>query len=265
MVIANILASGRKALLTLAVCSMAGLGAACTTTTPTSGPMMLAGPVTPPAGALHLCQEQPEVCGSSSGIAVAASEEQPQVATGGRASSDPSHAKSLSDSSQVASPPPPPVIDLATPASTASSNTRRISSDADTMALLESVNRQVNRALRWRSDQEIYGEAERWAMPLSDGAGTIDGQIYGDCEDYALEKRAALIRAGLPPEALAIAIVDSYATGHHAVLIVRLDGADVVLDNETPWILPWTEAPYTWRAVQSGPSLLEWRSLALMP
>tara|TARA_R110000868_G_scaffold10153_3_gene49604 strand:- start:24014 stop:24496 length:483 start_codon:yes stop_codon:yes gene_type:complete len=157
-----------------------------------------------------------------------------------------------------------PTTAMVTSAPPVSTQTQRIAADSDTMALLETVNRQVNRALRWRSDQEIYGEAERWAMPLSVGGGTIDGQVYGDCEDFALEKRAALIRAGLPPEALAIAIVESYATGHHAVLIVRLDNADVVLDNETPWILPWNEAPYTWRAVQAGPSLLEWRSLAIL-
>lgn len=132
------------------------------------------------------------------------------------------------------------------------------------MALLDNVNRHVNRALRWRSDEDLYGEAEHWAMPLSASTASADGQVYGDCEDYALEKRAALIRAGLPPEAIAIAIVYSYATGNHAVLVVRLENSDVVLDNETPWILPWSQAPYTWRAVQSGPSLLEWRAMAAL-
>ncbi len=258
----------RRVVLGLAVCAIAGLGTACTTTGSTNaGPMMLAGLVTPPEGALLLCQETPEACGSASIDAATADATGLQAPTGGREPGPASHGKRLPTAGAQAE----RTADLASESVPAShsetsapqAQVQRLAASPETMALLETVNRQVNRALRWRSDQELYGMAERWAMPLSAAAGTT-GQAYGDCEDYALEKRAALIRAGLPAEALAIATAYSEATGHHAVLIVRLEDTDLVLDNETPWILPWSEAPYTWRAVQSGPSLLQWRSLALV-
>lgn len=256
----------RRIFLGLAICAVAGMATACTTTGSTAGPMMLAGLVSPPEGALQLCQETPEACGGSRIEAGPTGAPALQAPTGGREPGPASLAKSMADAG------PHSVLTMeqttAQTPETGSENVEaapqieRLTASPETMALLETVNRQVNRALRWRSDEDLYGMPERWAMPLSDAAAGTTGQAYGDCEDYALEKRAALIRAGLPAEALAIATAYSYATGHHAVLIVRLEGTDVVLDNETPWILPWTEAPYSWRAVQSGPSLLEWRALA---
>lgn len=258
----------RRALLGLAICAVAGMGTACTTTGSTAGPMQLAGLVTPPEGALQLCLETPDACGSSHVEMESTPAAGPQSPTGGRESGPPSYAKSLVD---VA---PHSAVNVeSTPANTpetdngntgAAPQIERLAASPETMDLLEAVNRQVNRALRWRSDEDLYGMPERWAMPLSGSNAGTTAQAYGDCEDYALEKRAALIRAGLPAAALAIATAYSDATGHHAVLIVRLEGTDLVLDNETPWILPWTEAPYSWRAVQSGPSLLEWRALAMI-
>jgi predicted transglutaminase-like cysteine proteinase len=258
----------RRVALALTVCAIAGLGTACTTTgSTTAGPMTLAGLVTPPEGALLLCQETPEACGSARADAEPATPISAQLPTGGREPGPGSQEKRLVDADRqvglavelTPEPAQPQTIEATSPEAQA----QRLAASAETMALLYTVNQQVNRALRWRSDEELYGMAERWAMPLSGASSGTNGQAYGDCEDYALEKRAALIRAGLPAEALAIATAYSHATGHHAVLIVRLEETDLVLDNETPWILPWSETPYSWRAIQSGPSLLEWRALAM--
>lgn len=51
----------------------------------------------------------------------------------------------------------------------------------DTLALVDRVNRQVNGAMR---PQAEAGNADVWKI----------GGATGDCEDYALTKRAALLR-----------------------------------------------------------------------
>ena len=109
----------------------------------------------------------------------------------------------------------------------------------------------------WSSDAEIYAVEEMWTLPLTLGTG-----IAGDCEDFALEKRQALLAQGIPAESLSIATAWSARTGAHAVLVVHLETGDVVLDSENSWVIPWSEAPYQWRAVQSGATLMEWRAFA---
>ena len=120
-------------------------------------------------------------------------------------------------------------------------------------AEIERVNRMVNQRLIWRSDLEQYGVEEFWAFPIRAGLG------YGDCEDFALEKRRGLLERGFPPAALALATAYSEETGLHAVLIVRTEQGDYVLDNTTPWVLPWQETPYRWLTIQAGESLTDWR------
>ena len=61
---------------------------------------------------------------------------------------------------------------------------------------LAAVNRAVNRAIFPVNDSKHYGRAEYWTIP-NDG--------LGDCEDYALTKRAKLIALGYPQPALRMA------------------------------------------------------------
>lgn len=124
------------------------------------------------------------------------------------------------------------------------------------MRTLNSVNQRINQQIVWRSDQDVYGVAEYWTLPLSNQTGR-----EGDCEDYALEKRQALIDHGIPASALALATATSAATGYHAVLVVHTDQGDLVLDNATPWILSWAEAPYTWQTIQASGDILHWRAV----
>ncbi|ALL14892.1 transglutaminase-like cysteine peptidase [Caulobacter henricii] len=109
------------------------------------------------------------------------------------------------------------------------------------MKLITKINQAVNRDVRKSSDLDLYGMPEFWSLPR-----VIDGKMYGDCEDYALEKRRRLIEAGVSSDALTLAVVITRSGERHAVLVAAFDAGDVVLDNLTPWPTPWAELGYTW-------------------
>lgn len=119
-------------------------------------------------------------------------------------------------------------------------------------AVAQRVNQYVNRTIIRRSDWSAYGVNDRWATPLA------YGQRYGDCEDYALEKRRLLIEAGVPAQALNIALATTRWGDSHAVLLLSAGGGEYVLDNLDAWILPWDQAPYRWRARQVGGDPFLW-------
>ncbi|WP_369062135.1 transglutaminase-like cysteine peptidase [Caulobacter sp. 73W] len=119
--------------------------------------------------------------------------------------------------------------------------------DEKLWAQLNKVNRKINHDLVRRSDQEGYGQEDFWATPLSDGAAA-----YGDCEDYVLEKRRALVAAGIPQSAMSAAIVVTSWGETHAVLLVDTDKGEYVLDNLSSFIVPWAKAGYVWRERQFG-------------
>ncbi|KSB87512.1 hypothetical protein AS593_17745 [Caulobacter vibrioides] len=111
----------------------------------------------------------------------------------------------------------------------------------DQMKLLNDINRRVNREVQKADDFDLYGMIEYWSLPR-----VIDGKMYGDCEDYALEKRRRLIEAGVPAAALSMAVAVTARGESHAVLVVAMDQGDWVLDNLTPWATPWGELNYRW-------------------
>lgn len=117
---------------------------------------------------------------------------------------------------------------------------------------ISAVNEQINRSMAQRSDLEIYGVAEKWSLPLEDGLKA------GDCEDFALEKRHALIAAGFSRSALNLAVAITPQGIAHTVLIVSTDRGDYVLDSLTPWILPWSKTGYQWRQRQIAGSSTRW-------
>lgn len=119
------------------------------------------------------------------------------------------------------------------------------------MAQLNEINRDINRAIRPVSDQVAFAKAEYWTIPSGIGA-------VGDCEDYVLAKRQALIQAGTPAEALSIAVVRTRRQDLHTVLLVATADGEVVLDNLSPWIVSWRDAPYSWRQRQARGSALTW-------
>lgn len=116
---------------------------------------------------------------------------------------------------------------------------------------LDSINRQVNKAIEPASDMEVYGETERWTIPTT----------KGDCEDYALLKRKILIGRGWPVSALLMTVVRDEKGEGHAVLTARTAQGDYVLDNKTDDIRLWRKTPYTYIMRQSYIDPNVWVSL----
>ncbi|MCO6186117.1 transglutaminase-like cysteine peptidase [Rhizobium sp. L1K21] len=113
------------------------------------------------------------------------------------------------------------------------------------------INYQVNTAITPMTDEEIYGVDERWAYPRS----------VGDCEDYALLKRKLLIEAGIPASDLLMTVVLQPNGDGHAVLTLRTDRGDFVLDNMRDKILLWSETEYRFIKRQDSDNSGKWVKL----
>lgn len=109
------------------------------------------------------------------------------------------------------------------------------------------VNRWVNETIQPVTDMDHWGVVERWSYP-------DDGK--GDCEDYVLLKRRMLMQAGWPREALLITVVRDKKGDGHAVLTVKTDKGEFILDNQAEEILLWSETGYRFvkRQSQSNPN-----------
>ena len=114
------------------------------------------------------------------------------------------------------------------------------------------INKWVNDSIKPMTDMDHWGVIERWSYP-DDG--------YGDCEDYVLLKRRMLMQAGWPRQALLITVVRDKKGEGHAVLTVKTDKGEFVLDNQNENVLAWTETGYRFvkRQSQSDPNI--WVSL----
>lgn len=121
---------------------------------------------------------------------------------------------------------------------------------------LDAVNRRVNAAITPESDLQSQGVADRWDLPLEEGLRV------GDCEDYVLEKRRALIADGVPAEDLSIAIGLTRWGEAHAVLLVLTDRGEMVLDSLSPWTEPWKALDYRWIERQAPGRTFDWVSIA---
>jgi predicted transglutaminase-like cysteine proteinase len=109
---------------------------------------------------------------------------------------------------------------------------------------LTSVNQSINASMQPRRD----GPNDSWAV----------GGRTGDCEDFALTKRARLIAAGWPSSALAMTVVRTRSGESHAVLSVHTSRGILVLDNLEKSIRPLSKVPYRLIAMQDG-SPMVWR------
>jgi predicted transglutaminase-like cysteine proteinase len=113
---------------------------------------------------------------------------------------------------------------------------------------IATVNAQVNADIFPVPDQDHWGVVDRWDYP-------DDGQ--GDCEDIQLLKRKRLIERGLPRRAMRMTVVLDEAGAGHAVLMVRTDRGDLILDNKRNTVLPWYQTGYTFLK-QEGVDGPEW-------
>jgi predicted transglutaminase-like cysteine proteinase len=118
-------------------------------------------------------------------------------------------------------------------------------------AELIDVNNAVNTMVAPRTDREIWGRDEVWSYP----------DRIGDCEDYVLAKRHALMAAGVPSGNLLITVVRQKDGDGHAVLTVNTSYGDFVLDNLEPKVLPWTKTGYRFLKRQSARNSGQWVSI----
>lgn len=87
---------------------------------------------------------------------------------------------------------------------------------------LKLINREVNRAIAYRSDK-----ADKWQTLAQSAA-----RGAGDCEDFAIAKMQLLAEIGFAPEQLQfIVLKDTRRQLYHAVLAVHVAGKRYILDN----------------------------------
>ncbi|ADG12407.1 cysteine protease [Caulobacter segnis] len=216
-----------------------------------------------PMGFAELCRRDVATCGLPSGqlalMGVDAPAGSALTSSVGAQPASPFQAAHAVSTSEEASPPPavaPTPIALSEDAiagqgsvnvagSEAAATTALMTwmsrSEREQLKLLNQVNQLVNREVKKASDLDLYGQPEYWSLPR-----LVDGKLYGDCEDYALEKRRQLIAAGVPQSALSLAVAFTARGESHAVLMISLKSGDWVLDNLTPWATPWEDLNYRW-------------------
>lgn len=83
----------------------------------------------------------------------------------------------------------------------------------------------------------------------------------GDCEDYAITKRHALIEQGWPASALRLAIAYTSWGEGHLVLVVRTSRGDLVLDNLTGAVRNWAKSGLRWQMIQASGNPRIWYRL----
>jgi predicted transglutaminase-like cysteine proteinase len=116
---------------------------------------------------------------------------------------------------------------------------------------LKEVNNLVNAAI---VPEHNFGglAAEKWLI----------GPSSGDCNDYAVTKRSELLDRGWPARALLLSEVVTGWGEHHLVLVVRTRSGDLVLDNMTRSVRPWSRVPYRWVRIQTPKNLNYWATIA---
>lgn len=116
-------------------------------------------------------------------------------------------------------------------------------------SVAERINSDVNARVTYKSDLEQFGVPEFWRA----------ADRIGDCEDYALLKRALLKEQGFNPDCIHIATcwvnVRSLTTGH-CVLIVETDQGQFILDNNLDYPVPLNFQTaiykYLWNVIERG-------------
>jgi len=117
---------------------------------------------------------------------------------------------------------------------------------------LTRVNKWVNDTIKPVTDLDQWGVVEKWSYPDTG---------KGDCEDYVLLKRRMLMQAGWPREALLITVVRDKRGDGHAVLTVKTDKGDFILDNQAENVLLWSDTGYRFVKRQSQSDQNVWVAL----
>ena len=132
---------------------------------------------------------------------------------------------------------------LKNPAECKGGGANTVEATGNILALLKRVNASVNASIKPRND----GAADVWSASATSG----------DCEDYVLAKRRALINAGLPASSLRIAYVKTRSGVGHAILVVKTSKGDYVLDNLNRSVRPLSQSGYRVISI-SGANPMKW-------
>ncbi len=120
------------------------------------------------------------------------------------------------------------------------------------MRKIQRINAAVNKSVAPVSDMDHWGVVDQWDYPT-------DGK--GDCEDYALLKRRMLMDEGFPRQALLMTVVKEANGDGHAVLTVKTNRGEFVLDNLGDEVKPWNKTPYRFVKRQSEQNPNVWVSI----
>lgn len=119
--------------------------------------------------------------------------------------------------------------------------------------LLGAVNAWSNEKIRYVEDDKIYGRADYWA-----NARTTLKRGAGDCEDIAIVKLQLLAALGVKRSDMFLTVARDLARNNdHAMLVVRMDGRNWLLDNSTPVVLDARES-HDYRPILSYSSEGSW-------
>ncbi len=113
---------------------------------------------------------------------------------------------------------------------------------------IQMVNVSVNRKIRPINDIDLHGKEEFWSYP----------DTMGDCEDYVLLKRKELMRRGISLSNLLITVVRKPDGEGHAILTVRTDRGDFILDNLNDEVKLWTDTGYRFLKRQASTHTGRW-------
>jgi len=110
-------------------------------------------------------------------------------------------------------------------------------------ATAERVNSQVNASVTYREDAAQYDMPEYWEPAVK----------FGDCEDYAMAKRGALLALGWPLDELALSCCWAETGEYHCVLAVNTDRGWFILDNRHQSPMVPSDLGYRWdKALRGG-------------
>ncbi len=113
---------------------------------------------------------------------------------------------------------------------------------------MQDVNNSINVMIEPITDEDQWHKEEVWSLPTN----------KGDCEDYVLLKRKLLIEQGVPASNLLITVVRQKNGDGHAVLAVRTDRGDFILDNLEGKIKSWEKTGYRFLKRQSDLNAVKW-------